>query len=81
MVGWPPISCCRKKRLGLQKGSKEEECDEDQKKNVMKKKIRFVKVSLDGAPYLRKVDLTMYNSYNQLSHALAKFFGAFTIGT
>lgn len=80
MVGWPPISCCRKKRLGLQKGSKEEESDEDQEKNVMKKKIRFVKVSLDGAPYLRKVDLSMYNSYNQLSHALAKFFGAFTIG-
>ncbi|KAK4382699.1 Auxin-induced protein AUX28 [Sesamum angolense] len=27
----------------------------------------FVKVSMDGAPYLRKVDLKMYKSYQELS--------------
>ncbi|CAI0434273.1 unnamed protein product [Linum tenue] len=38
----------------------------------------FVKVSMDGAPYLRKVDLKMYASYKQLSDALAKMFNSFS---
>lgn len=41
----------------------------------------FVKVSMDGAPYLRKVDLRMYKTYLELSDALAKMFSSFTIGT
>ncbi|CAN1270793.1 Auxin-induced protein AUX28 [Linum perenne] len=36
----------------------------------------FVKVSMDGAPYLRKVDLKMYGSYRELSDALTKMFGS-----
>ena len=40
----------------------------------------FVKVSMDGAPYLRKVDLKMYKSYQELSDALAKMFSSFTMG-
>lgn len=40
----------------------------------------FVKVCMDGAPYLRKVDLKMYNSYQKLSDALAKMFSSFTMG-
>ena len=38
----------------------------------------FVKVSMDGAPYLRKVDLKMYNTYKDLSIALHKMFSTFT---
>ncbi|RYQ91087.1 hypothetical protein Ahy_B09g096953 isoform F [Arachis hypogaea] len=34
----------------------------------------YVKVSVDGAPYLRKVDLKQYKSYRELSDALAKMF-------
>lgn len=41
----------------------------------------FVKVSMDGAPYLRKVDLRMYNTYKDLYDALGKMFSSFTIGT
>ncbi|KAE7997719.1 hypothetical protein FH972_002326 [Carpinus fangiana] len=41
----------------------------------------FVKVSMDGAPYLRKVDLKMYKSYHELSDALGKMFSSFTIGS
>ena len=41
----------------------------------------FVKVSMDGAPYLRKVDLKMYRSYQELSMGLQKMFGSFTSGT
>ena len=40
----------------------------------------FVKVSMDGAPYLRKVDLKLYKSYQDLSDALGKMFSSFTIG-
>lgn len=40
----------------------------------------FVKVSMDGAPYLRKVDLKMYKSYQELFDALGKMFSSFTIG-
>ncbi|GFQ05940.1 auxin-responsive protein iaa8 [Phtheirospermum japonicum] len=32
----------------------------------------FVKVSMDGAPYLRKVDLRTYSTYQELSSALEK---------
>lgn len=38
----------------------------------------FVKVSMDGAPYLRKVDLKMYNTYKDLSIALQKMFSTFS---
>uniref|UniRef100_A0A0D3DQS1 Auxin-responsive protein n=2 Tax=Brassica oleracea TaxID=3712 RepID=A0A0D3DQS1_BRAOL len=40
----------------------------------------FVKVSMDGAPYLRKVDLRSYTNYMELSSALEKMFTTFTLG-
>ncbi|CAI0423231.1 unnamed protein product [Linum tenue] len=40
-----------------------------------------VKVSLDGAPYLRKVDLKTYTNYKGLSSGLEKMFCSFTFGT
>ncbi|KAM0042766.1 putative transcription factor interactor and regulator AUX-IAA family [Helianthus debilis subsp. tardiflorus] len=40
----------------------------------------YVKVSMDGAPYLRKVDLKIYSSYQDLSLALEKMFSSFTLG-
>jgi len=40
----------------------------------------YVKVSMDGAPYLRKVDLKTHSNYIELSSALEKMFSCFTIG-
>ncbi|KAK1352314.1 hypothetical protein POM88_053578 [Heracleum sosnowskyi] len=40
----------------------------------------YVKVSMDGAPYLRKVDLKTCCNYSELSSALEKMFSCFTIG-
>ncbi|RWW89758.1 hypothetical protein BHE74_00001207 [Ensete ventricosum] len=40
----------------------------------------YVKVSMEGAPYLRKVDLKTYKDYKELSSALEKMFSCFTIG-
>lgn len=48
------------------------------RKNAMKS-CKYVKVAVDGAPYLRKVDLEMYNSYQQLLSALEDMFSCFTI--
>ncbi|XVF21670.1 hypothetical protein REPUB_Repub12eG0110200 [Reevesia pubescens] len=69
-VGWPPVRSFRKNMLATQKSSSEESGE----------KAAFVKVSMDGAPYLRKVDLRMYKTYQELSDALAKMFSSFTIG-
>ncbi|XP_062089628.1 auxin-responsive protein IAA17-like [Humulus lupulus] len=43
--------------------------------NVMKK-CKLVKVGLDGAPFLRKVDLQMYQSYHHLLIALQGMFSS-----
>lgn len=67
VVGWPPVRSCRK--------------------NVVQRKVEtasdgsgmFVKVSMDGAPYLRKVDLKLYNNYFDLLKALENMFKC-TIG-
>lgn len=41
---------------------------------------KYVKVALDGAAYLRKVDLGMYDCYGQLFTALENMFqGIITI--
>uniref|UniRef100_A0A0D9VWK9 Auxin-responsive protein n=1 Tax=Leersia perrieri TaxID=77586 RepID=A0A0D9VWK9_9ORYZ len=49
------------------------------RKNVLavkSEKVSLVKVSMDGAPYLRKIDLAMYKTYQDLSMALHNMFGS-----
>ncbi|KAK1312319.1 Auxin-responsive protein IAA17 [Acorus calamus] len=48
------------------------------RKNVLKS-CTYVKVAVDGAPYLRKVDLQSYGGYQQLMTALDQMFSCFTI--
>ncbi|KOM35580.1 auxin-responsive protein IAA14-like [Vigna umbellata] len=76
VVGWPPVRSYRKNMMS-QKVSTE---DGAEKTTSSTASGAFVKVSMDGAPYLRKVDLTMYKSYKELSDALAKMFSSFTMG-
>jgi hypothetical protein len=67
VVGWPPVRSYRKNALADVAGSS-------------KAAKKFVKVAVDGAPYLRKVDLEAYDGYDQLLRALQdKFFAHFTI--
>ncbi|KAK9292671.1 hypothetical protein L1049_020649 [Liquidambar formosana] len=73
VVGWPPVRSFRKNILAAPKNN----TDEGEKASCS---AAFVKVSMDGAPYLRKVDLKMYKSYQELSDALSKMFSSFTIG-
>ncbi|KAL3828733.1 hypothetical protein ACJIZ3_017535 [Penstemon smallii] len=76
VVGWPPVRSFRKNIMTHQKSTAPEESE----KAACSGGAAFVKVSMDGAPYLRKVDLKMYKSYQELSDALAKMFSSFTMG-
>ncbi|XP_041018096.1 auxin-responsive protein IAA16 [Juglans microcarpa x Juglans regia] len=78
VVGWPPVRTFRKNIVAVQKNSSTR--DEAAEKGSVSSAAAFVKVSMDGAPYLRKVDLKLYKSYQELSAALGKMFSSFTIG-
>lgn len=67
MVGWPPVRSYRKNIL------------QQQKKPESDGSAMFVKVSMDGAPYLRKIDLKSYKNYFDLLKALETMFKC-TIG-
>ncbi|KAK4490694.1 hypothetical protein RD792_001390 [Penstemon davidsonii] len=74
VVGWPPIRSFRKNTLATT-SKNNDEVDGKPGPGAL-----FVKVSMDGAPYLRKVDLRTYSTYKELSSALEKMFSCFTIG-
>ncbi|XP_059437633.1 auxin-responsive protein IAA9-like [Corylus avellana] len=74
VVGWPPIRSFRKNSLATT-SKNNDEVDGKPGPGAL-----FVKVSMDGAPYLRKVDLRTYSKYQELSTALEKMFSCFTIG-
>ncbi|KAK9070128.1 hypothetical protein SSX86_010528 [Deinandra increscens subsp. villosa] len=87
VVGWPPVRSYRKniqKKSGLLRRH-EETTDLSPPSYAATGGggggVAFVKVSMDGAPYLRKVDLKMYKSYQELSDALGNMFNSFTIGS
>lgn len=77
-VGWPPVRSFRKNIMTVQ--SEKNKPKDDGEKSANNNTASFVKVSMDGAPYLRKIDLKMYNSYKELSAALEKMFSSFTTG-
>ncbi|GER24887.1 auxin-responsive protein [Striga asiatica] len=68
VVGWPPVRSYRKNVIQQQKKPEPENGPGF-----------FVKVSMDGAPYLRKIDLKFYNNYSDLLKALESMFKC-TIG-
>ncbi|CAK7340979.1 unnamed protein product [Dovyalis caffra] len=61
VVGWPPIRSYRKNCLQA-------------KKLEAEAAGLYVKVSMDGAPYLRKIDLKVYKGYPELLKALEEMF-------
>ncbi|KAK2425274.1 auxin-responsive protein IAA9 [Trifolium repens] len=75
IVGWPPIRSFRKNTMASNLTKSNDEAEGKQRFDCL-----YVKVSMDGAPYLRKVDLKIYNNYMELSSALEKMFTCFTIG-
>lgn len=74
VVGWPPVRSYRKNTMATsQLKSSKEESDAKQGHGFL-----YVKVSMDGAPYLRKVDLKTYKNYKELSLGLEKMFVGFS---
>ncbi|KAL9259283.1 Auxin-responsive protein IAA27-like protein [Drosera capensis] len=75
VVGWPPIRSFRKNSMAASPPKADENAE-----GKMASGCLYVKVSMEGAPYLRKVDLKTYCSYIELSSALEKMFSCFTLG-
>ncbi|XP_024023027.1 auxin-responsive protein IAA14 [Morus notabilis] len=80
VVGWPPVRSYRKNIMAQKMSTNEESSPHEKTSSSSNSAGAFVKVCMDGAPYLRKVDLKMYKSYQELSDALAKMFSSFTMG-
>ncbi|CAI9114075.1 OLC1v1014697C1 [Oldenlandia corymbosa var. corymbosa] len=66
VVGWPPVCSFRRKN-----SFKKANADEDQYSLKM-----YVKVSMDGAPFLRKINLSDQKDYSDLQLTLEKLFGS-----
>ncbi|XP_050372722.1 auxin-responsive protein IAA27-like isoform X3 [Argentina anserina] len=76
VVGWPPIRSFRKNSMASIPTKKNDDVE-----GKMGEGCLYVKVSMDGAPYLRTVDRKTYGSYVDLSLSFEKMFSCFTIGT
>ncbi|XP_061355293.1 auxin-responsive protein IAA27-like isoform X2 [Gastrolobium bilobum] len=72
VVGWPPIRSFRKNSMATQPQKNDDDAE-------AKSGCLYVKVSMDGAPYLRKVDLKIFGTYRELSSSLENMFSCFTI--
>ncbi|KAK9149531.1 hypothetical protein Scep_008288 [Stephania cephalantha] len=66
IVGWPPVRSYRKKINKT--GSKGSDCGK-----------MYVKVSKDGAPILRKIDLNTHKGYADLVVQFEELFGCFAV--
>ncbi|GJN35398.1 hypothetical protein PR202_gb24173 [Eleusine coracana subsp. coracana] len=75
VVGWPPVRSYRKSCFQQQASSKSKPPPAPEESAAAGAAgALFVKVSMDGAPYLRKVDLKMYKGYRELREALEAMF-------
>ncbi|XP_024018690.1 auxin-induced protein IAA4 isoform X1 [Morus notabilis] len=72
VVGWPPIRSYRKNNT-------QSTVMKTPQSDVAGGNNNYVKVSVDGAPYLRKIDLRVYKNYPELLKALESMFNL-TIG-
>ncbi|XP_066333101.1 auxin-responsive protein IAA14-like [Miscanthus floridulus] len=70
VVGWPPVRAYRKNAFHA--------AAEARRTKGGEQGGLYVKVSMDGAPFLRKVDLRTYGGYRELRDALDALFGCFS---
>ncbi|CAN6329754.1 unnamed protein product [Urochloa humidicola] len=84
VVGWPPVRSYRKScfQQSSSNAAKTKPAPAPEEKKAPAAAAAggalFVKVSMDGAPYLRKVDLKMYKGYRELREALEAMFLCFS---
>ena len=85
-MGWPPVAAYRKSTFqsaaSTSTSEKEKGAREVKEAAAGGKRSGggglYVKVSMDGAPYLRKVDLRTYGGYEELRTGLDALFGCFS---
>ncbi|TXG61975.1 hypothetical protein EZV62_013338 [Acer yangbiense] len=70
VVGWPPIRSFRK-NVASKPAPKE---GSDGKSLSFKNNQLFVKISMEGVPIGRKINLSVYDSYEELSFAIDELF-------
>ncbi|KAJ6826448.1 putative auxin-responsive protein IAA31 [Iris pallida] len=75
VVGWPPVRSYRRNSACPTRMAGEEAGDKSAASTDV-----YVKVSMDGAPYLRKLHLKVYKGYKDLRVALEDMFNCFSIG-
>ncbi|RLN00849.1 auxin-responsive protein IAA31-like [Panicum miliaceum] len=88
VVGWPPVRSYRKSCFQQSSSAAKSKPAAPEEKAPAPAPAAaaaggnalFVKVSMDGAPYLRKVDLKMYKGYRELREALEAMFLCFSGG-
>ncbi|KAM0853697.1 hypothetical protein ACQ4PT_050923 [Festuca glaucescens] len=89
VVGWPPVRSYRKSCFQAAANKTKAKKAEDASSNSNAPSAApaapasanggsFVKVSMDGAPYLRKIDMRMYKGYRELREALEAMFVCFS---
>jgi auxin-responsive protein IAA len=76
VVGWPPVRAYRKNAFHA--AAEAAAASARRTKGGEQGAGLYVKVSMDGAPYLRKVDLRTYGGYRELRDALDALFGCFS---
>ncbi|KMZ56171.1 Auxin-responsive protein IAA31 [Zostera marina] len=67
-VGWPPVRTFRKNKFQCR--PKITKCTVTVGDTCTSSPGLFVKVGMDGVPYLRKIDLKVYTGYKELRQAL-----------
>ncbi|KAL9248496.1 Auxin-induced protein 22D-like protein [Drosera capensis] len=75
VVGWPPIRSYRKKNYSNNNDDTNSKNNNSREHHVQGSGGVLVKVSVDGAPYLRKIDLKVCRSYGELLMVLEAMFG------
>ncbi|KAK8550442.1 hypothetical protein V6N13_118960 [Hibiscus sabdariffa] len=77
VVGWPPVRSFRKNLASnsLSKAASESSIDKDTGVKPENPKTQlFVKINMEGIPIGRKINLSAYNSYEELSLAIDELF-------
>ncbi|KAL0407630.1 UNVERIFIED_CONTAM: Auxin-responsive protein IAA31 [Sesamum radiatum] len=70
VMGWPPVNSVMRKELEMVQGHDDDDDDDDDRDRRMRKSWRYVKVKMEGVGIGRKIDVTLYHSYQALTHAL-----------
>ncbi|KAL2236214.1 UNVERIFIED_CONTAM: Auxin-responsive protein IAA29 [Sesamum indicum] len=68
VVGWPPINSVMRKELVMVQHQGHDDGGGGDRR--MRKSWRYVKVKMEGVGIGRKIDVTLYHSYQALTHAL-----------